>query len=77
MLWKCPPLAHLPRVAARHGLAQRPSWQPYLRYRPLPATATADEIRAFFGRGPESFCGMCPARHRYFEKSLVGAPAPF
>jgi Radical SAM superfamily len=76
-LWKCPPLAHLPLVAARHGLGERPSWQPYLRYRPLPLTATADEIRAFFARGHESFCGMCPAQHSYFEKSVTGAPAPF
>ncbi|MFA1550223.1 radical SAM protein [Actinomadura chokoriensis] len=76
-LWKCPPLAHLPLVASRHGLGDRPSWQPYLRYRPLPLTATADEIRAFFARGPESFCGMCPARHTHFTKSVTGAPAPF
>jgi hypothetical protein len=76
-LWKCPPLAHLPMVAARHRLDDRPYWQPYLRYRPLPITATADEIRAFFARGPESFCGMCPAEHHYFEKSIVGEPAAF
>lgn len=77
VLWKCPPLAHLPLVAARHRLADRPSWQPYLRYPPLPLTATADEIRAFIARGPESFCGMCPAHHTYFEKSVTGAQAPF
>jgi organic radical activating enzyme len=76
-LWKCPPLAHLPLVAARLGLAERSSWQPYLRYRPLRITATADEIRAFFALGAESFCGMCPVQHSHFIKSVEAAPAPY
>jgi Radical SAM superfamily len=68
-LWKCPPLAHLPRVARRQSLTLRASWEPYLRYRPLTLDATDDDIRAFFGRGPERYCGMCPSKLTYFEKS--------
>ena len=69
-LWKCPPLAHLPRVTRLHGLEDDPAWQPYLDYEPLSPDATADEIRRFFGRGPEPSCGMCPVSLHPVEKSV-------
>lgn len=69
-LWKCPPLAHLPRVAARFALASRPAWRPYLAYRPLQLDASDEELAAFYARGPEPSCGMCPARPEHFEKSV-------
>lgn len=70
MLWKCPPLAHLPRVAEHFSLQQDPAWAKYLCYKPLALNSTDEELRAFFSRGPESFCGMCPAKPRYFKKNI-------
>jgi hypothetical protein len=77
VLWKCPPLAHLPVVADRHGLGNVPQWQPYLAYRPLPPSAGDDEIRRFIAARAEPACGMCPARPAYFEKSVTGEAAPW
>ncbi len=69
-LWKCPPLAHLPRLAQKYHLADRPTWAPYLRYEPLGLDASDEEIAAFFSRRQESYCGMCPTRLEYFEKTI-------
>jgi hypothetical protein len=74
-LWKCPPLAHLPRVAARFDLADDPAWRPYLEVRPLLPEATDDELLAFFAAGPEPCCGMCPAHPTFFEKQVLRRPA--
>jgi hypothetical protein len=74
-LWKCPPLAHLPRVAAHFGLAEDPAWRSYLEYRPLLPDAGDEELRAFFSRGPEPYCGMCPAHPTFFEKQVLRQPA--
>ena len=70
-LWKCPPLAHLPRVASRLSLANNPAWAPYLGYRPLALGASDAELLAFFARGPEPSCGMCPADPAYVRKQVV------
>jgi organic radical activating enzyme len=70
-LWKCPPLAHLPAAAKKLSLHENARWKPYLRYEPLEPRATDDEIRAFFARGPERFCNMCPTRLQFYEKSVV------
>lgn len=70
-LWKCPPLAHLPAVAKQLSLHQNKSWTSYLSYQPLGSQATDDEIRAFFARGPEPYCNMCPTRLQFYEKSVV------
>jgi hypothetical protein len=69
-LWKCPPAAHLPRVAARFSLGQKESWSVPLRYRPLTIDADDDAIRCFFAQREEPICGMCPARLEYFEKAI-------
>jgi len=69
-LWKCPPAAHLPRVAAKFGLAQKASWNIPLGYKPLTINADDEEIRRFFARREEPICGMCPAKLQYFEKSI-------
>lgn len=70
-LWKCPPLAHLPRAAAKLGFGHEPAWRTPLAYRPLGLDASDDDIRAFFARGPEPACGMCPSRLEFFEKSIT------
>lgn len=69
-LWKCPPLAHLPRVARKFGLDAKPEWQVPLAYQPLTLDASDDDIRTFVGLRAERVCGMCPARLSYFEKSI-------
>ena len=69
-LWKCPPLAHLPRVAERFSLDKNPAWAKYLSYKPLTIDATDEELKAFFSRGPEAFCGMCPSKPVFFEKNV-------
>jgi len=70
-LWKCPPLAHLPRLAAKFELWREPSWQLPLAYRPMTLDADDDELRAFFARGPEPACGMCPSRPEFFVKAVL------
>jgi hypothetical protein len=69
-LWKCPPLAHLSRVAAKFDLARKPAWRIPLSYTPLTLAATDDEIRDFIGRQAEPACGMCPAKLEFFEKTI-------
>lgn len=69
-LWKCPPVAHLPRVAKKLDLPLYPGWIALREYEPLRPAASDDEIRAFFARAAEPVCGMCPARLEYFEKSI-------
>ncbi len=68
-LWKCPPVAHLPRLVERLGL-DRAHWATPLAYEPLRLDVDDDELRAFFARGPEGVCGMCPSRPEYFVKSI-------
>ena len=69
-LWKCPPLAHLPRVAAKLRLVEADAWRTALAYRPLDLAASDDDVRAFFAEGPIAACGMCPSRLDYFVKSI-------
>jgi organic radical activating enzyme len=69
-LWKCPPMAHLPRVASSFGLHSKHDWSTPLRYKPLELTATDDEIREFFARRAEAACSMCPASLTFFEKTI-------
>lgn len=61
-IWKCAPLAYLPMQAARYPLSS--AWRPYLHYQPLAPSCTDDELRAFFAREEESYCGMCSAVRR-------------
>jgi hypothetical protein len=61
-IWKCPPLAYLPMQNDKYGLSEK--WQPYLTYRPLQAGCSDEEMRAFFQKGAEAVCGMCPAYPR-------------
>jgi hypothetical protein len=70
-LWKCPPLAFLGKVADRLGLRDVPEWGPYLGYRPLPFTASDDEVLAFFRKGAEGYCAMCPKTHKFEENEVV------
>ena len=66
-LWKCPRVAHLPRVARKFSLS---SWQAPLRYVPLRLDASDDEIRAFIARREEPACAMCPSTLVYFQKQI-------
>jgi hypothetical protein len=69
-LWKCPPLAHLPPVAERFELWRDPAWEVPLAYRPVTLEASDDQLRAFFARGPELACGMCPSKPEFFVKAV-------
>lgn len=64
-IWKCAPLAYLPMQAARYSLSD--SWRPYLNYQPLAADCSDEELREFFAREDETYCGMCPANSERFE----------
>lgn len=70
-LYKCPPVAYLPMLDRRHGLL--PSWDPYLKYRPLEPDCSDDELRAFVARRVEAVCGMCPAHP---ERVALKSPIP-
>jgi hypothetical protein len=69
-LWKCPPLAHLPRVAEKFGLERNPAWDVPLAYQPMRIDASEDELDAFLARGPEPACSMCPSRLEFFIKAI-------
>lgn len=69
-LWKCPPAAHLPRLATQFALGEKEEWRIPLSYQPLTLAATDDDLRRFFAQREEPICGMCPARLEYFEKSI-------
>jgi hypothetical protein len=64
-IWKCAPLAYLGMQKARYPQLSE-QWDPYLRYVPLEANCSDEELRAFITRGVESACGMCPADRRPF-----------
>jgi uncharacterized radical SAM superfamily Fe-S cluster-containing enzyme len=64
-IWKCPPLAYLPMQNEKYRLSAE--WKPYLKYRPLEANCTDDELRGFLTREDESFCGMCPSKLEHIE----------
>ncbi len=67
-IWKCGPLAYLKLHDAKYHLSEK--WEPYLKYRPLDAACTEEELAAFFGREDESFCAMCPANPEKFAIPL-------
>jgi len=70
-LWKCAPLAYLGMQHAKYGLGAK--WRPYLGYRPLDPGCADAELREFFGREEEFYCGMCPAEP---EKFKLPVPIP-
>jgi len=67
-LWKCPRVAHLPRVARKFPLST--AWQTALRYAPLTLDASDDDIRSFIARREEPACALCPSTLVYFEKQI-------
>jgi hypothetical protein len=67
-IWKCAALAYLTMQNEKHHISSR--WAPYLRYRPLAADCTDDELNEFFDREDEPYCGMCPATPRLFTPPL-------
>ena len=67
-IWKCAPLAYLPMQHAKYGLGE--AWRPSLDYAPLHPNCSDAELRAFFARGAEAACGMCPANPERFALPL-------
>lgn len=65
-LWKCAAIAYLPLLAQKRGLGE--AWTGYLRYTPLALDCSDEDLRAFFSRGAEAICGMCPAIRRPLVK---------
>lgn len=58
LIWKCPPLAFLGLLNKKIKL--NVEWEPYLKHRGLPITATDKEIFNYLSY-PEADCAMCPA----------------
>lgn len=67
-IWKCGPLAYLGMQHAKYGLSAK--WEPYLKYRPLEPGCSDAELREFFAREEESYCGMCTAKPEKFRLPL-------
>lgn len=65
-IYKCAPLAYLPMMKQKFNLSEK--WDYYLSYVPLKPEASDDEVRDFFNRGAEKFCGMCPHTPELFKK---------
>jgi hypothetical protein len=63
-LYKCGPLAYLNLQNATYALSEK--WEPYLRYQPLEADCTAEELSEFLQREEESCCEMCAANPEKF-----------
>ena len=64
-LWKCAPLAYLGLQKAKYRLSDK--WDPYLRYAPLDANCTDDELDGFLALENEAACSMCSAEPRRFS----------
>ena len=64
-LWKCPPLAYLALQKAKYELSNK--WDPYLKYRPLDAGCTDDELDEFLALEDEAACSMCAAERLPFR----------
>jgi hypothetical protein len=73
-IWKCPPLAYLPMQDAKVHLSEK--WKPYLAYKPLSSDCSDQELEAFFLKGAEPVCAMCPATPRIVEKAWPIAQKP-
>jgi hypothetical protein len=65
-IWKCPPLAYLPMQNEKYRLSEK--WAPYLAYEPLQPGCSDEELEAFFRKGVEPVCSMCPATPRIVDK---------
>jgi hypothetical protein len=73
-IWKCAPLAYLRMQDAKYHLSDE--WRPYLRYQPLEPGCSKQELREFFAREEESYCGMCPAHPQRFDLQIPLAISP-
>ena len=64
-IWKCSLLAFLPLMKKKYpNISEK--WDPYLKYKPLTSDCSDEEVSAFFSRGCESYCSMCPSKPVYF-----------
>ncbi len=65
-IWKCSLLAFLPLMKKKYpNISEK--WDPYLKYKPLTSDCSDEEISAFFSRGCESYCSMCPSKPVYYR----------
>jgi hypothetical protein len=69
-LWKCPQIASLHLAAEHFSLQASEAWAPYLAYRGVDVGCSDAELEAFFARGAESICGMCPAKGVPYQKDI-------
>jgi organic radical activating enzyme len=62
-LYKCNPLALLPKMLSDWGLENNTEWQPYLNYMPLSLDSTDKELVQFVNTMNNSVpqCRMCPS----------------
>lgn len=64
-IWKCSLLSYLPLMKKKYpNISEK--WDPYLKYKPLTPDCSDEEVSAFFSRGCESYCSMCPSKPVYF-----------
>jgi organic radical activating enzyme len=76
-IYKCPTMAYLPLQKKKYGPLLSEKWDPYLKYIPLSADSTDQEIIDFFNRKSESVCGMCPKNMNYFKKGNPLLPVSY
>ena len=66
VIWKCPPVAYINLMNKNYTLSEK--WDTYLKYNPLSADSTDQQIKDFFNRKAETVCGMCPAKLKITKK---------
>jgi MoaA/NifB/PqqE/SkfB family radical SAM enzyme len=67
-IWKCAPLAYLGLQKEKYNLSS--SWDHYLTYTPLDVNTSEEQIKEFFAREDESYCGMCPSETVRFKLKM-------
>lgn len=75
-IFKCSLLAYLPLMKKVFpNLSNK--WNPYLAYKPLTHKASDEEIKDFFNRKAETYCGMCSTEWNLFKKTDPFTPIKF
>lgn len=75
-IYKCSLLAYLP-IMKKIFPNLSSKWDLYLSYKPLTPVATDQDIKEFFDRKAEKYCGMCSATWNFFEKRDPLIPIKF
>lgn len=54
------------------SLEEAEKWmKPYLKYKPLSPGCTDEQMKKFFNRKEEFYCGMCPASPEKFTPKIM------